>query len=50
MEVLKKIWGYLTFKKDGGDGSFIKSMHFINKLSILMFLIAMVVLVMKLTR
>lgn len=50
MEVVKKIVGYLTFKKDTGEGSFLKSMHVINKISIVMFLIAMCVLVVKLTR
>lgn len=50
MEVVKKIWGYLTFQKDTGEGSFLKSMHVINKISLLMFLVAMVILVMKLTR
>lgn len=50
MEVVKKIVGYLTFKKDSGEGSFLKSMHVINKISIVMFLIAMCVLVVKLTR
>ena len=50
MEVLKKIVGYLTFRKDTEGGAFLKQMHFINKLSILMFLIAMVFLVYKLTR
>lgn len=50
MEVLKKIWGYLTFKKNTGSGSFLKSMHIINKVSIFMFLIAMVILIVKLTR
>ncbi len=50
MEVVKKIVGYMTFKKDTGEGSFLKSMHVINKISILMFLVAMGVLVVKLTR
>ena len=50
MEVIKKIWGYLTFKKNTGEGSFLKSMHVINKISIFMFLIAMIVLIVKLTR
>ncbi len=50
MEVLKKITGYLTFKKDAGTGSFLKSMHVINKISIFMFLLAMVYLIVKLTR
>jgi len=50
MEVLKKIFGYLTFKKDRGEGSFLKSMHLINKLSLLMFLVAIIYLVIKITR
>ncbi|MDA0777780.1 MAG: hypothetical protein O3C19_01785 [Bacteroidetes bacterium] len=50
MEVLKKIFGYLTFKKDTGEGSFLKSMHLINKLSLLMFLVAIIYLVIKITR
>jgi hypothetical protein len=49
MEVLKKIVSYLTFKKDTGEGSFIKSMHIINKISILTFLIAIVILIIKIT-
>ncbi|MEK9601288.1 MAG: DUF6728 family protein [Bacteroidota bacterium] len=49
MEVLKKIFSYLTFKKDTGEGSFIKSMHIINKISILTFLIAIVILIIKIT-
>jgi len=50
MEVLKKIFGYLTVKKDTGDGSFLMSMHLINKLSLLMFLVAIIYLVIKITR
>ncbi len=49
-EILSKIWGYVTFKKDTGEGSFLKSMHTINKISILVFICAMVYLVIKLTR
>ena len=49
MEVLKKIVSYLTFRKDTGEGSFIKSMHIINKISILTFLIAIVILIIKIT-
>ena len=49
MEVLKKIFSYLTFKKDTGEGSFIQSMHIINKISILTFLIAIVILIIKIT-
>jgi len=50
MEVIKKIWGYLTFKKDTGEGSFLKSMHVINKISLLMFIIAMILVIMKVSR
>jgi hypothetical protein len=50
MEVLKKIFGYLTFKKDTGEGSFLKSMHLINKLSLLMFLVSIIYLIIKITR
>jgi hypothetical protein len=50
MEVLKKIFGYLTFKKDTGEGSFLKSMHVINKLSLLMFLASIIYLIIKITR
>lgn len=49
MEVLRKIWSYLTFKKDVGQGKFLKSMHIINKISIFMFLIAMIILISKCT-
>jgi hypothetical protein len=50
MEVLNKIIGYITFRKDTGEGSFLKSMHIINKISILMFLVAIGFLIFKLTR
>lgn len=50
MEVVKKIWGYLTFKQDEGEGSFLKSMHVINKISILMFLVAIVLVIIKIAR
>ena len=46
MEVLRKIWSYLTFQKEEGSG-FIKSMHTINKIAILLFLVAMVILLRK---
>ncbi|MFT4522733.1 MAG: hypothetical protein ACI8ZN_001683 [Bacteroidia bacterium] len=49
MEILRKIWSYITFKKDteNPNNTFIKSMHRINKLSILMFLVAIIVLIMR---
>jgi hypothetical protein len=48
-EILKKIWGYLTFKRqtENEDNTNIKLMHGINKLSLAMFLVAMIVLIVK---
>ncbi len=53
MEVLRKIVSYLTFKKqaspaDGSNGFNLKAMHIINKISIFMFLVGMVLLIIKL--
>ncbi len=52
MEILRKIWMYITFKKDKNayTNSYLKTMHGINKLSILMFCVALVILVYKCTR
>jgi len=55
MEILKKIFSYLTFKKqeDSGDKSdkmSLKMMHGMNKISIFVFLIAMVIMVSKCVR
>ncbi len=48
MEVFKKIWAYLTFKKSTREGnSYLKMMHGINKISIFMALIAFTVLIIK---
>ena len=48
MKVLEKIWAYITFKKmDAEDGSFLKSMHIINKISIVLFLLGLVYFVFK---
>jgi hypothetical protein len=50
MEIWKKIFGYLTFKKrDPNDpNSFnLRMMHGINKISIFMFLIGVIVLIVK---
>lgn len=47
MEVLKKIWSYLTFQKSEGEGSFIKSMHIMNKISIVLFIIGLIYIVYK---
>ncbi len=53
MGILKQIGQYLFLvKKDEKDpqGSWIKYMHGINRLSILLFLVAMVILAIKLLR
>ena len=52
MEILKKIWSYITFQKDPNarDNPYLKTMHGINKLSIAMFLVALVVLLYKCVR
>jgi len=49
MEVWRKIWGYLTFKKNkSGDGNInIRMMHGINKISILLFTVGLMVLLIK---
>jgi len=50
MEVLKKIFGYITFKKqdEGETTNFnLKTMHVINKISILVFLLAITFLIVR---
>lgn len=50
MEVWKKIIGYITFRKPKPDDptSFnLKVMHGINKISIFMFLICLIILMVK---
>ncbi|WNJ16075.1 DUF6728 family protein [Pontibacter sp. G13] len=50
MEVWKKIWGYITFKKADPDApsSFnLKVMHGINRISLLMFFIAVTAYIIK---
>lgn len=51
MEVWNKIWGYLTLRKPTEDEptSFnLRMMHGINKISIFMFLIALIIMIVKL--
>ncbi len=52
--MFKKIWSYLTFKKqpefEQADKSYLKMMHGINRISILMFLIGMIVVIIKIVR
>lgn len=53
MEVWKKILGYITFKKrdpEEPQNFNLKMMHGINKVSIIMFLIGIVVLIIKLSK
>ncbi|MEZ4803993.1 MAG: DUF6728 family protein [Bacteroidia bacterium] len=49
--MFKKIWSYITFQKqpDMGneDKSSLRLMHGINRISILMFLIGMVIVIIK---
>lgn len=50
MTVLKKIWAYLTFdkKSTSSNGNVnLKMMHGINRISIAMFLIALVIMFFK---
>ncbi|MEM7660567.1 MAG: DUF6728 family protein [Bacteroidota bacterium] len=51
MEIWKKIWGYLTFRKrdtNEPDSPNLRVMHGINKVSIFMFLVAVVLIIVKL--
>jgi hypothetical protein len=47
--ILQKMWAYVTFKKEKGDKpSFnLRMMHGINKISILMFLFAIIVMFVR---
>lgn len=48
MEVFKKIWAYLTFQKDNaGDNKYLKMMHGINRISLIMAFIAILILMSK---
>lgn len=47
--MLKKIWSYITFWKpqdDHGNG-YLKAMHMINKISIALFIIALIVMLTR---
>jgi len=52
MEILNKIWGYITLKKnpEASGNTNLKVMHGINKISIVMFLAGMLVLIYKCTK
>jgi hypothetical protein len=49
MEILKKFWGYITFKKsDNPDKNVnLKLMHGINRITIIMFILGMIFLISK---
>jgi hypothetical protein len=52
MEIWRKILSYLSFQKqagpaNGSDGFNLRAMHTINKISIFMFLVGLVILVVK---
>jgi len=50
--IIQKILSYLSFRKQEGSehNFFLRSMHRINRISIFMFLIAIIVLIYKWTR
>jgi hypothetical protein len=53
MGILNQIAEYLYLKKkdpNRPNSSFVKKMHFINRLSILLFLVAMIIIILKLLR
>jgi hypothetical protein len=46
--ILKKFLSYLTFRKqEGPKSSYLKMMHGINRISILMFLVAVIVMLVR---
>ncbi|MBL7812170.1 MAG: hypothetical protein JNL57_08100 [Bacteroidetes bacterium] len=46
--IFRKIWSYLTFRRQGsGSNTNLKLMHGINKISIFLFLIAIVVMLIR---
>jgi len=52
MEILKKIWDYITLKKDDNakDNANLKMMHGMNKISLFMFFVAILVIIIKCSR
>lgn len=49
--IFRKIWSYLTFQKQEGPKSTnLKVMHGINRISLLMFLMAVIVMVVRCLR
>jgi hypothetical protein len=49
--MLKKLWSYISFKKQPEfgqeDKSFLRMMHGINRISILMFIVGIIVVIIK---
>ena len=51
MEVSKKMWGYLIFKKQNGPKSFnLKMMHGINRISIFLFLAGVIYMIIRFSK
>lgn len=52
--MFKKIWSYITFKKQpelgGPDNKYLKMMHGINRISILMFLVGVIIVIVKILK
>jgi hypothetical protein len=49
--MLKKIWSYISFKQqpetEKGNNSYLKMMHGINRISILMFIVGIIIVLIK---
>jgi hypothetical protein len=52
--MLKKIWSYISFKKQPEfgqeDKSYLRMMHGINRISILMFIVGIIVVLLKILK
>lgn len=49
--IFKKIWSYITFRKQPGEKNLnTRLMHGMNRISILMFLVAMIVIIVRILR
>ena len=54
MKILKKIWWYITFQKDPNEKTtkdgYLKNMHFINRITIYMFILAIIIILFKIIK
>ncbi|MGC6414209.1 MAG: DUF6728 family protein [Bacteroidia bacterium] len=50
--ILQKIWSYITFKKNKGEKNSLnlRMMHGINRISLIMFMVAIVVMIIRFCR